>query len=396
LAEESSNKKRAKASSSTTAAAAKKQQRQRSYRYIIIKGDRSVQGSVTAATLEEAKEKASKKGLVLEVTESPPGRCPKMSERDMYFFAFNLANFIESGFNMVEALTVVKERSANKKVSKVIDHLIFYINRGVSVSGAMQLTGSFSPLFVNLVRSGETSGTLPLALKDLSDFYKTMLGLRSKIMNAVLYPIIISIAAVGAIVVYMLFVLPTLGGLYDMVGALADFIKNYWRFLVTNVIPVKRVYERIKFAIPVVNKVAITPEYLRLSKTLRSAYVKLPVVDVLNLTMGVMSHQIYKDKIKSARDMVIAGMPLHEAFKVNGFDSLLWRTIALGEESGRLEESLTRYIGVVEDEFNAYLGTLTAAVEPFALIFVGVVVGFIVLSLYLPMFDMIPTLLQSQ
>jgi len=82
--------------------------------------------------------------------------------------------------------------------------------------------------------------------------------------------------------------------------------------------------------------------------------------------------------------MVIAGMPLHEAFKVNGFDSLLWRTIALGEESGRLEESLTRYIGVVEDEFNAYLGTLTAAVEPFALIFVGVVVGFIVLSLYLP------------
>jgi len=422
LAEESSNKKRAKASSSTTAAAAKKQQRQRSYRYIIIKGDRSVQGSVTAATLEEAKEKASKKGLVLEVTESPPGRCPKMSERDMYFFAFNLANFIESGFNMVEALTVVKERSANKKVSKVIDHLIFYINRGVSVSGAMQLTGSFSPLFVNLVRSGETSSTLPLALKDLSDFYKTMLGLRSKIMNAVLYPIIISIAAVGAIVVYMLFVLPTLGGLYDMVGAqlpaptrivmgIADFIKNYWiwlivgiiggialiRFLVTNVIPVKRVYERIKFAIPVVNKVAITPEYLRLSKTLRSAYVNgLPVVDVLNLTMGVMSHQIYKDKIKSARDMVIAGMPLHEAFKVNGFDSLLWRTIALGEESGRLEESLTRYIGVVEDEFNAYLGTLTAAVEPFALIFVGVVVGFIVLSLYLPMFDMIPTLLQSQ
>jgi len=184
-------------------------------------------------------------------------------------------------------------------------------------------------------------------------------------MNAVLYPIIISIAAVGAIVVYMLFVLPTLGGLYDMVGAqlpaptrivmgIADFIKNYWiwlivgiiggialiRFLVTNVIPVKRVYERIKFAIPVVNKVAITPEYLRLSKTLRSAYVNgLPVVDVLNLTMGVMSHQIYKDKIKSARDMVIAGMPLHEAFKVNGFDSLLWRTIALGEESGRLEES---------------------------------------------------------
>jgi len=143
-------------------------------------------------------------------------------------------------------------------------------------------------------------------------------------MNAVLYPIIISIAAVGAIVVYMLFVLPTLGGLYDMVGAqlpaptrivmgIADFIKNYWiwlivgiiggialiRFLVTNVIPVKRVYERIKFAIPVVNKVAITPEYLRLSKTLRSAYVnRLPVVDVLNLTMGVMSHQIYKDKIK--------------------------------------------------------------------------------------------------
>jgi len=77
-----------------------------------------VQGSVTAATLEEAKEKASKKGLVLEVTESPPGRCPKMSERDMYFFAFNLANFIESGFNMVKHSPLLKSTQLIRKFRK--------------------------------------------------------------------------------------------------------------------------------------------------------------------------------------------------------------------------------------------------------------------------------------
>lgn len=257
----------------------------RYYRYIVIRGDKNTTGTVRAADLEEAKEKVSKIGLVLEVTEAPPGKPPKMSDRDMYFFAFNLANFVDSGFNMLEALTIVKERSANKKVAKIIDHLIFYINRGVSISGAMQLTGSFSPLFVNLVKSGESSGSLTTALKDLADFYKTMIALRGKVLNATLYPLVISGATLVAIVVYMIFVLPTVSQVYNMVEAdlpgptifvmtLANFIRDNWywliaglvlgflllRLLIIRVLPVKRAYERFKFALPVVNKVAIVPD----------------------------------------------------------------------------------------------------------------------------------------
>jgi len=195
----------------------------------------------------------------------------------MYFFASIWLTSLKAVSTWWKHSPLLKSARQTKSV-EVIDHLIFYINRGVSVSGAMQLTGSFSPLFVNLVRSGETSGTLPLALKDLSDFYKTMLGLRPKIMNAVLYPIIISIAAVGAIVVYMLLCCHLGRALrhgrcsaacshthchghcrfYKELLDLAHCGHHWWycpiRFLVTNVIPVKRVYERIKFAIPVVTR----------------------------------------------------------------------------------------------------------------------------------------------
>jgi type II secretory pathway component PulF len=89
-------------------------------------------------------------------------------------------------------------------------------------------------------------------------------------------------------------------------------------------------------------------------------------------------------------------MPLHEAFKQADTDPLLWRTIAIGTEAGSLDNSLARYIDITQEEFSRFLDTLTAAVEPFALIFVGCLVGFIVISLYLPMFDMIPALMGTQ
>jgi len=297
--------------------------------------------------------------------------------------------------------------------------LIFYVSRGASLSAALQLTGSFPLLFVNLVKSGERSGTLDAAFVDLADFYKTMKGLKSKISSATMYPLIISIMAVLAVIAYMVFVLPAMNQMFSTLGAqlpgitvfvinMADFFQHSWywviggillvyvlfRWLVINVLSIKRFYERVKLSIPVIKRVYIAPEYLRLAKTLRSGYVNgLPVVEVLNLTEGVMEHQLFKDEIAKIKEQVIAGAPLYEAFKEADTDPLLWRTISIGTETGNLDNSLARYIDITQEEFNRFLDTLTAAVEPFALIFVGALVGFIVISLYLPMFEMIPALL---
>ena len=399
-------------------------EKQKFYRYIVIKDktNKTVTGNVRANDLEEAKAKASKAGLIVEITEAPPGKAPKLNENDLYFFASNLSSFVSGGFNTLEALEVLRDRGGNKKVSTVASQMIFYVSRGASVSAALQLTGAFPPLFVNLVRSGERSGSLDAAFVDLADFYKTMKGLKSKISSATMYPLIISVMAVLAVVAYMVFVLPTMTQMFSSLGAqlpgitlfvinMADFFQQNWywviggilvvcfllRWLIINVPNVKRFYERVKLSIPVISKLSITPEYLRLAKTMRSGYVNgLPVVEVLNLTEGVMEHQLFKDKIARIKELVVAGAPLHEAFKQADTDPLLWRTISIGTETGNLDNSLARYIDITQEEFNRFLDTLTAAVEPFALIFVGALVGFIVISLYLPMFDMIPTLLGSQ
>jgi len=390
------------------------------YRYIVVKDkDRTVPGTVKAKSLEEAKAKASKTGLIVEITEAPPGKAAKLNEGDLYFFATNLSSFVRAGFNILEALEVLRDRGGNKKISTAANHLIFYISRGASVSSALELTGAFPPLFVNLVKSGERSGSLEVAFIDLADFYKTMRGLKSKISSATMYPLVISIMAVLAVVAYMVFVLPTMTNMFSSLGAqlpaitrfvigVASFFEHYWyvvaivvaavlfgaRWLIINVLSVKRFYERIKFSLPVLTKLFTVPEYLRLAKTMRSGYVNgLPMVEVLNLAEVVMEHQLYKDKIAKAKELVVAGVPLHEAFKAAGTDALLWRTIAIGTETGNLDNSLGHYIEITQDEFNRFLDTLTAAIEPFALIFVGVLVGFIVISLYLPMFEMIPTLL---
>jgi len=396
-------------------------EKQKVFRYIVVKNksNKTVAHTVTAKDVEEAKAKASKAGLIVEITEAPPGKAPKLNENDLYFFASNLSSFVSGGFNILEALEVLRDRGGNKKASTVANHLIFYVSRGASLSAALQLTGSFPPLFVNLVKSGERSGTLDAAFVDLADFYKTMKGLKSKISSATMYPLIISVMAVLAVVAYMVFVLPTMTQMFSSLGAqlpgitlfvinMADFFQHNWywvfggvllvyvlfRWLVINVTSVKRFYERVKLSIPVIKRLYIAPEYLRLAKTMRSGYVNgLPVVEVLNLTEGVMEHQLFKDKISKIKELVIAGAPLYEAFKEADTDPLLWRTISIGTETGNLDNSLARYIDITQEEFNRFLDTLTAAVEPFALIFVGALVGFIVISLYLPMFEMIPALL---
>lgn len=396
-------------------------EKQKVFRYIVVKNksNKTVAHTVKAKDVEEAKAKASKAGLIVEITEAPPGKAPKLNENDLYFFASNLSSFVSGGFNILEALEVLRDRGGNKKASTVANQLIFYVSRGASLSAALQFTGSFPPLFVNLVKSGERSGTLDAAFVDLADFYKTMKGLKSKISSATMYPLVISIMAVLAVIAYMVFVLPTMNQMFSSLGAqlpgitlfvinMADFFQHNWywviggillvyvlfRWLVINVTSVKRFYERVKLSIPVIKRLYIAPEYLRLAKTMRSGYVNgLPVVEVLNLTEGVMEHQLFKDKISKIKELVIAGAPLYEAFKEADTDPLLWRTISIGTETGNLDNSLARYIDITQEEFNRFLDTLTAAVEPFALIFVGALVGFIVISLYLPMFEMIPALL---
>jgi len=396
-------------------------EKEKVFRYIVVKNksNKTVAYTVKAKDMEEAKAKASKAGLIVEITEAPPGKAPKLNENHLYFFASNLSSFVSGGFNILEALEVLRDRGGNKKASAVANHLIFYVSRGASLSAALQFTGSFPPLFVNLVKSGERSGTLDAAFVELADFYKTMKGLKSKISSDTMYPLIISIMAVLAVIAYMVFVLPTMNQMFSSLGAqlpgitlfvinMADFFQHNWywviggillvyvlfRWVVINVASVKRFYERVKLSIPVIKRLYFAPEYLRLAKTMRSGYVNgLPVVEVLNLTEGVMEHQLFKDTISKIKELVIAGAPLYEAFKEADTDPLLWRTISIGTETGNLDNSLARYIDITQEEFNRFLDTLTAAVEPFALIFVGALVGFIVISLYLPMFEMIPSLL---
>ena len=296
-------------------------EKQKVFRYIVVKNksNKTVAHTVKAKDVEEAKAKASKAGLIVEITEAPPGKAPKLNENDLYFFASNLSSFVSGGFNILEALEVLRDRGGNKKASTVANQLIFYVSRGASLSAALQFTGSFPPLFVNLVKSGERSGTLDAAFVDLADFYKTMKGLKSKISSATMYPLVISIMAVLAVIAYMVFVLPTMNQMFSSLGAqlpgitlfvinMADFFQHNWywvfggillvyvlfRWLVINVASVKRFYERVKLSIPVIKRLYIAPEYLRLAKTMRSGYVNgLPVVEVLNLTEGVMEHQLF-------------------------------------------------------------------------------------------------------
>ena len=109
-------------------------EKQKVFRYIVVKNksNKTVAHTVKAKDVEEAKAKASKAGLIVEITEAPPGKAPKLNENDLYFFASNLSSFVSGGFNILEALEVLRDRGGNKKASTVANQLIFYVSRGAS------------------------------------------------------------------------------------------------------------------------------------------------------------------------------------------------------------------------------------------------------------------------
>jgi general secretion pathway protein F len=326
-----------------------------------------------------------------------------------------LATLVSSGLPLLDCLNGLIEQTEQAKLTKIFTQIKEKVVEGDSLSQAMaEHPAVFSQIYVNMIRAGETGGALDVILKRLADFSEKRMKLKKKIEAAMAYPIFLLMISSIILIFLMSFVMPKVIGIFDgMELALpwstralilvTHFMKQFWWLTVLGLIALfvmisawvktKKgglVWDRMRLHVPILgrlhNKAVIARFTRTLSILLKSGITLVDSLEIARLSMG---NRIMEGAIKDTAKLVEEGADFATPLKDTGrFPPLIVQLIRAGEQSGELEEMLAKGAEVYEDDVESIITSLTSIMEPAIILLMGFVVGFMVMAILLPIFDM--------
>jgi len=342
---------------------------------------------------------------------------------DLAIFCRQFSTMIDSGVSLVRCLSVLGEQTQSAKLRRIVADIEAQVQGGETLSKAMSKYPSvFNNLFIGLVRAGEVGGALEESLQRLSTFLEKDLELRRKVRSAMTYPTIVVVVALTIVIGLVTFVLPKFMDLfkdlgvkempittlmlmsfshfltskwYIMLGLLIAFIIAFRAFVKTRV--GRRAWDLAKLRAPVFGKLNHRICLARFSRTLGTLLVSgVPILQAMETVAGTVANEIMGDAILEARSRIREGDRIAEPLQRSKmFPPMVVQMISIGEESGALDSMLAKIADFYEDEVDAALQSLTSAIEPMLIVFLGVAVGFIVISMFMPLATVISSLSQS-
>lgn len=351
---------------------------------------------------------------------SPGGGWGRVKLNDLAIFCRQFSTMIDAGVSLVRALDVLGEQTQNPKLRRMIIDIQQEVEAGQTLSKAMgKYPKTFTSLFVGLVRAGEVGGVLEEALQRLSHFLEKDMELRRKVKAALTYPAIVVVVAVGIVVGLCTFIVPKFVELFKELGVtelpamtqvlvdFSDFLKNRWYMGLIIILLLyvttkwfgttrvgRRVVDRIKLKVPVFGKLHHKIVLARFSRTLGTLLVSgVPILQALETVAGVVGNGIIADAVMEARARIREGDRINDPLeKSRMFPPMVVHMISIGEESGALDTMLSKIADFYEQEVDATLQSLTSAIEPVLIVFLGVCVGFIVIAMFMPLIQVIQNL----
>ncbi len=342
----------------------------------------------------------------------------RVKAKDLTVFSRQFATMINSGLSMLRALSVLEAQTENKKLGKVLGEVRGDVEAGISLSDALEKHPKvFSPLYVNMVRAGEIGGILDEVLNRLATQLEKDDSIRRAVKSAMVYPVMIASFALIVLLGMVLFLIPVFAGMYKelgnaklpmltriMVGA-SDIMKS-WKgaivvvAVIALVIIIRKakatprgteVWDRFKLHVPmgigeVIRKIAVA----RFSRTLGTLVSSgVPILQAIEITGKSAGNVVIEHAMVAVQVSVKEGQTISAPLKdVSVFPDMVVQMIAVGEETGSLDSMLQKVADFYEDEVNAAVKSLTSILEPVMMMGVGAVVGVVVISMYLPIFNM--------
>jgi len=349
-------------------------------------------------------------------------RFKRVKLNDLAQFCRQFATMINAGVTVVRCLSVLQEQTTNPNLRAMIADIRAEVEGGNSLSGAMaKYSRTFSNLAIGLVRAGEVGGVLDETLNKLAVFLEKDLELRRKVKSAMTYPTIVMIAAVGIVLFLMTFILPKFMALFDELGIgrdkmpkmtlilrdASDFLVHYWYYALAGGIIIfialkflgrtkvgRRYIDLVKLKLPVfgklIHKVALSRFASTLSTLLSSG---VPILQAMETVAGTVGNEIIAEAVLDARASVREGEEIGTPLRNSGmFPPMVVQMISIGEETGSLDAMLAKVSEFYESEVDTALASLTAAIEPMLIVFLGGVVGFIVVAMFMPLVEIINSL----
>ncbi|WP_251357992.1 type II secretion system F family protein [Kangiella sp. TOML190] len=335
---------------------------------------------------------------------------------DIAVFLRQMATMIKAGVPLVQALDIVGKGHENASMQELLMSIKADIESGSPIADALRKhTKYFDDLVCDLIHAGEQSGTLEQMLDRIATYKEKTEALKSKIKKAMMYPTAVVVVAIAVTAILLIYVVPMFANLFQGAGSdlpaftqmvvnLSENVQKYWYIylgvIIATVIAFSQLNQRspkfralkdrflLKFPIfgPLINKAAVA----RFARTLSTTFAAgVPLVDALNSAAGASGNTVHKNAILKIRDDVTTGMQINMAMQSTGvFPNMVNQMVAIGEESGAVDAMLAKVADIYEGEVDDAVDGISSLIEPFVIVFLGVVVGGLVVAMYLPIFQM--------
>ncbi|MFA5147375.1 MAG: type II secretion system F family protein [Candidatus Omnitrophota bacterium] len=398
------------------------------YKYRAKKGPREiVEGKTEAPSEAEAIERLSQMGYLPikleEVRDEPspgPGRTvPKrplgrVKSREITVFSRQLASLLAAGVPILSAINIIAEQTENPGFKSALCDIHDAVKEGENFSdGLSRYPRAFSPLYIALVRTGENSGALPEALLRISDYRTKEDEMYSRLRMALAYPILMGVVGIGTVTFMLAFVIPRLTGIFVNMGqalplptriliAISGGLRKWWwaiaiaaalaAFLVKAQARTKagRVYFSVlALTVPIFGKLTLKSELSRFSRTL-SLLVEsgIPILKAIEISIPVLENEVIKSQLAVSYRELEQGGSFGRSLKSSRlFPLFMTNLIIVGEESGKLGEALAEVANSYEKETDEAMKIMASLLEPLMILIMGLVVGFIVVAMLLPIFE---------
>jgi type IV pilus assembly protein PilC len=339
-----------------------------------------------------------------------------VSTRDIVIFTRQFATMINSGLPLVQSLDILAEQTENENLRKIIQDVLYDVESGHTLADAMgKHPKVFTELFVNMVAAGEAGGILDTILLRLATFLEKNDALVRKIKGAMIYPAVIFSVAGMAVVILLLFVIPTFQQMFDAAGiplpmptrlviGMSIFLQGFWWAcglgIVGFIFLLRYTYgtdggqlfiDRMLLSFPILGDLQRKAAVARFTRTLGTLVSSgVSILEGLEITAKTAGNRVIHDAVMGSRASIAGGETISGPLKESGvFPPMVVQMINVGEQTGGLDEMLTKIADFYDEEVDAAVEALLSAMEPIMIVVLGVVVGGMIVAMYLPIFDMI-------
>jgi type IV pilus assembly protein PilC len=375
-------------------------------------------GTLELPSLEDVRQHLRRNNLrIVRVREQAKRkRARRVPTRDIVIFTRQFATMINSGLPLVQSLDILAQQTENKALAEVTRQVVYDVESGNTLADALDKhRNAFSPLFVNMVAAGEAGGILDTILLRLATFLEKNDAIIRKVKGALVYPAVILSVAVVAVVVLLVFVIPTFQQMFASVNlelplptriviGLSNLLQGWWWAMIlgaaATAFGIRAYYQtetgrlnidRFLLKFPVLGDLLRKSAISRFTRTLGTLLSSgVAILDGLEITARTAGNRVIHDAVMESRGSIAGGETIAGPLEQSGvFPPMVTSMIAVGEATGGLDEMLSKIADFYDDEVDAAVSTLLSLMEPVMIVVLGVVVGGMIVAMYLPIFDMI-------